>query len=167
MQGKLKKNWLRRLSTIAALVIGIGCVAGCSLDNAEEKLEITKGREMSAHKLIELNESTFTNQIQQGVTLVDFWAPWCGPCRMQLPILEKVAESAGSGVTVSKVNVDENPAIAGAYDVSSIPTMILFVDGRPVQRFVGVQKEGTLADAIEQAAMQSQSIAEAGSGSYR
>jgi len=102
-------------------------------------------------KAIELTEGTFKDTIQSGVTLVDFWAPWCGPCKMQLPILGKVAEIIGDRAVIAKVNVDEAPAAAAQFGVRSIPTLILFKDGSIVQQFIGVQQENTLLSAIETA----------------
>ncbi|MDT8391113.1 MAG: thioredoxin [Lentisphaeria bacterium] len=100
---------------------------------------------------IELTDTTFDKTIQSGVTLVDFWAPWCGPCRMQIPILADVAEAVGARAAVAKVNVDDAPAVAGRYGVRSIPTLILFKDGGAVNSFVGVQQKDTLLAAIEAA----------------
>ena len=79
-----------------------------------------------------------------GKVLVDFWAPWCGPCRMQTPILEKLAASGSINAKIFKVNTDENPEIAQKYGIVSIPTLILFNDGQEVERYVGVQPENVL-----------------------
>jgi thioredoxin 1 len=100
-------------------------------------------------KTTELSEATFTKTIQSGVTLVDFWAPWCGPCKMQIPILGKVAEAVGDRAVIAKLNVDDAPAVASQYGVRGIPTLILFNDGEEVNRFVGVQQENALLSAIE------------------
>ncbi|MDK2858546.1 MAG: thioredoxin 1 [Verrucomicrobiota bacterium] len=100
-------------------------------------------------KAIELTETTFNDTIRSGVTLVDFWAPWCGPCKMQIPILEKTAEAVGDRAVIAKLNVDEAPAVASQYGVRGIPTLILFKDGEEVNRFVGVQQEHALLSAIE------------------
>lgn len=86
--------------------------------------------------------------VSKNVTLVDFWAPWCGPCRLQLPILEKIAAAFAGRVQVVKVNVDENQPLAGRFGVSSIPTLYVFKDGAEVERFTGVQDEKTLANAL-------------------
>lgn len=102
-------------------------------------------------KPVELNDSTFKETIASGVTLVDFWAPWCGPCQMQIPILGKVAEAVGSRATIAKVNVDDTPVAASQYGVRGIPTLVLFKDGKEVNRFVGVQRENALLSAIETA----------------
>jgi thioredoxin 1 len=100
-------------------------------------------------KAIELTDGTFNETIRSGVTLVDFWAPWCGPCQMQIPILGKVAEAIGDRATIAKLNVDEFPAPATEYGVRGIPTIILFKNGEEIQRFVGVQQEKHLLSAIE------------------
>ena len=99
----------------------------------------------------ELNDSTFTETIKEGVTLVDFWAPWCAPCMMQGPIVESVAEKIGDRAKVAKVNVDEAQRAANELGIRAIPTVILFKDGKPVQQFVGVTQEGALLAAIEEA----------------
>lgn len=105
---------------------------------------------MSQHT-VELSDISFANQVQQGVTLVDFWAPWCGPCMMQGPILDELASKIKGKATVAKVNVDTAPEVATAYGIQSIPTLIIFRDGEVVRRFVGVQSEGELLAAVEEA----------------
>ncbi len=97
---------------------------------------------------VELNDINFDGQIQNGTTLVDFWAPWCGPCRMQGPILDRVATQTQGKATVAKVNVDDSPGVATTYGIQSIPTLILFRNGAAVRRFVGVQSEAALLAAI-------------------
>ena len=100
---------------------------------------------------ISLNNDTFEKQISNGVTLVDFWAEWCGPCRMQLPILEEVSEEIGERATVGKINVDHELELAQRFGVQSIPTLILFKDGEIVDKMVGVQAKETLVDKINNA----------------
>lgn len=84
--------------------------------------------------------------------LVDFWAPWCGPCRAQLPILERLASATDSPYRIAKVNVDEQEQLAVNHQVSSIPTLIVFRDGKPVRRLVGLQSEDSLRTALQDAA---------------
>ncbi|MCL2304967.1 MAG: thioredoxin [Planctomycetaceae bacterium] len=94
------------------------------------------------------SEEEFTDATKGGVALVDFFAPWCGPCRIQLPILQKLAAELGEKVKILKVNVDNLPRLALKFDVSNIPTLILLKDGNLANRFVGVQQETTLKNAI-------------------
>ena len=98
-----------------------------------------------------LTDATFEEAAGSGVALVDFWAPWCGPCQMQGPIIEQVAESFAGRVTVGKMEVDGNPRTAARFGVQSIPTLILFKDGEEAQRFVGVQNAATLTEALDAA----------------
>jgi thioredoxin 1 len=99
-------------------------------------------------KVKELNADDFASAIASGTVLVDFWAPWCGPCKMQAPILDKVADKVGDQVVIAKVNVDESPAIAAQFGVRSIPTLILFKDGEKVKDFIGVQQEAALVEVL-------------------
>jgi len=98
---------------------------------------------MSAN-IIDLNDNNFSSEISEGLVLVDFWAPWCGPCRMQTPILERLASSEGISARIMKLNTDEAPSIAQNMGIQAIPTLILFRDGVEVDRMVGVQTEELL-----------------------
>ncbi|MEK4439338.1 thioredoxin [Paenibacillus sp. FSL K6-2862] len=93
-------------------------------------------------------DKTFENDIQNGLTLVDFWAPWCGPCRMLAPVLDELDLEMGDEATITKLNVDENPIISQAFRVMSIPTLILFKDGKPIESLTGVQSKKALKNMI-------------------
>lgn len=104
-----------------------------------------------ANGILDLNESNFDETIARGVTLVDFWAPWCGPCKMQTPILEnQVVAQVGDQAVIAKVNVDENKSLAAKYSVKSIPAIYIFKDGEIVKRFTGLQRGDALIAAINE-----------------
>jgi len=96
----------------------------------------------------ELTSAEFDSVITSGITLVDFWAEWCYPCRMQGPILEKVAASIGEKARICKLNVDENRELAIQYGITGIPALFIFKDGKKVQEFIGLQPENTLVKAL-------------------
>lgn len=106
---------------------------------------------MAANQVKHLDGTSFADAVASGVGLVDFWAPWCWPCRMQGPILDQVAEAIGDSATIAKVNVDEAPGVASQFGISSIPTMIVLKDGQVVEQFVGIQQADTLLRALRQA----------------
>ncbi|WP_168121361.1 thioredoxin [Paenibacillus sp. HB172176] len=97
---------------------------------------------------VALTKDNFTDKVQSGVSLVDFWAPWCGPCKMQLPIVEELAGELEGQATIAKINVDEEPELASQFGVMSIPTLILFKDGQPVDKMVGLQSKDALKAKI-------------------
>ena len=106
---------------------------------------------MSAN-LISLNTTNFDASISEGVTLVDFWAPWCGPCQMLTPILEtQVAPAVAGRAKIAKVNVDESRDLAVKFGIKSIPALLVFKNGKLVQQMVGLQSGDALVKAIEAA----------------
>lgn len=100
--------------------------------------------------VIQLNDNTFDETVGGASLplLVDFWAEWCGPCKMVAPILDEIASEKPDWVTIAKLNVDDSPEIARRFGVMSIPTMILFKDGEEVLRLVGAKGKGQLIDEL-------------------
>ncbi|UCC96956.1 MAG: thioredoxin [Phycisphaerales bacterium] len=157
---------MRYLTTIhVAVLCGAVFLVGCSEETPPtEEPQSSQNQESSENRppspsppaeVVALNEATFDAQLEQGVALVDFWAAWCGPCKIQGPIVEQVAEQIGAAAKVAKLDVDAFPQIARRYNISSIPTLIVFKDGKVVQQFVGVTQAETLVSAI-QAALKAQ-----------
>jgi thioredoxin 1 len=101
--------------------------------------------------LKELSAADFDAAVAKGVTVVDFWAPWCGPCKMQTPILEKVAEAVAGRAVIAKVNVDDNRDLAVKYGIRGIPALLIFKDGQVTQTLVGLQQAAVLVQAISAA----------------
>ncbi len=101
---------------------------------------------------LEFTDSNFQTDVvdKGGVTVMDFWAPWCGPCRLIGPIIEKLHEEYNGKAQIGKVNVDDNPEVAMKYGVRSIPTIVILKDGEEVKRHVGVTTQANLAKLIDE-----------------
>ena len=102
-------------------------------------------------KPVEVNDSNFDQMVLQSKTpvLVDFWAAWCGPCRMVAPLVEELAGEYEGKVTMVKLNVDENTQIASQYGIMSIPTLLIFKDGAPVSNIVGFRPKAELQRSLD------------------
>ncbi|ACZ37587.1 thioredoxin [Sphaerobacter thermophilus] len=102
-------------------------------------------------KPVTVSDATFDQEVLKSdvPVLVDFWAVWCGPCRMVAPILDEIAEEKAGSLKVAKVNVDENARVAAQLGITSIPTLILYKDGQPVERIIGAHPKQRLLQQIE------------------
>jgi thioredoxin 1 len=98
-----------------------------------------------------LTDATFDDEVTKAPTpmIVDFWAPWCGPCRMVGPVIDQIAEEHAEKVSIGKVNVDENPGTASKYGIMSIPTIILFKDGEPAKKVIGARSKADFEREFE------------------
>ena len=99
----------------------------------------------------EFTDSNFQTEVVEASepVLVDFWAPWCGPCKMIAPTIDQIADEYSGKVRVGKVNTDQNPKVASMHQISAIPTVMLFKGGKVVERFVGVTPKAKFASALD------------------
>jgi thioredoxin 1 len=102
-------------------------------------------------KAIEVTDSTFEQEVLQSTqpVLVDFWAVWCGPCRAVAPVVEEIAGDYEGKLKVMKLDVDDNPRTASAYGVQSIPTLLVFKDGKPAERIIGAVPKKVIVDKLQ------------------
>jgi thioredoxin 1 len=105
---------------------------------------------MASEHLLQLTDASFNSTVASSpILLVDFWAPWCGPCKMIGPIIDEIAEELAGKVTVAKVNVDDCPAIAAEHRISAIPTIMIFRDGQLVDRSTGLASKSALLEKLK------------------
>ena len=102
-----------------------------------------------AGNITETNDNTFQDTVTNGVVLVDFWAPWCGPCRRLNPILEELSQEYSDKVTFAKLNTDENPETGARFGIMSIPTMLVFKNGEKVDQLVGAHPKENIKATLE------------------
>lgn len=148
---KLKNyTWMFILATaILAVVSTSVCCKGNAANKKTNSINVIPKENTSAGGgVIVLNDQNFAETIKKGVTLVDFWATWCRPCRMQAPIIEEVSAQMLGKAAICKLDVDQNPNISQKYNVQSIPTMLIFKDGKLVSMFVGVTSKDIIISEL-------------------
>ena len=106
---------------------------------------------LGGEMVVELTDANFDKEVlqQEGIVMVDFWAPWCGPCQIMGPIVEEIGKEYEGKVKVGKVNVDENPVVSSRFQITSIPTLLIFKNGIVVKQLVGIQTKETLQEELD------------------
>lgn len=132
---------------IAVVVIAVVAVLIMRSYNKMKNAPVVAESELIEH----LTAQNFAHKTKSGIVLVDFWADWCMPCKMMAPILNEVAEATEGTATIYKLNVDEQQQMAAKYGIRNIPTMILFKDGKEVERIIGVKPKDYIISSINKA----------------
>ena len=132
---------------IAVAVLAVLAIMVIRSYNKMKNAPAIKESELIEH----LTAQNFANKTKNGVVLVDFWADWCMPCKMMAPILNDVAEESGGKARVYKLNVDEQQQVAARYGIRNIPTLILYKNGKEVERIIGVKQKDYILSRIQEA----------------
>jgi thioredoxin 2 len=150
-----------RSFTIMSETMLIRC-ASCGATNRVPQAKLTQGLRATCgsckaslpagERPVTVTDATFASLVEGSPlpVLVDMWAEWCGPCRMVAPVIDELAGAMGGQVRIAKLNVDENPGTASRFGVQSIPTLLVFKDGREIDRMVGVQPKPEIVRRLEQ-----------------
>jgi len=132
--------WIPAIILVALLII--------SFYKRYSMIKNMDSKAVDSPNLIILTDSSYKKQIKTGVTLIDFWAPWCMPCKVQGPIISDVANEMADKAAICKINIDQNKRAAAEFGVRSIPTIIIFKNGKIVKQLVGVKSKAVLVKAL-------------------
>jgi len=135
---------------IAVFIIGTALFGYFVYEQVYRRMLTGDNSQSQNSQVIELTQETFDNTISEGLVLVEFGAPWCGACRRQAPITEQLAATIGERALITKLNVDNYGNIASRFQIQSIPAIIIFKDGNPVSKFVGLTQKEVLENAISE-----------------
>ncbi len=130
---------------IILVVIAVLALFGFGAYKSKKVADVKK-----SPKIKVLEKKNFKPAIRKGLVLVDFWAAWCGPCKMMAPLLNEIADDPNNGITVAKVNVEYQKNLAAQFNIRSIPTLILFLDGKEVKRLVGFKTKKAILKEIKE-----------------
>jgi thioredoxin 1 len=128
---------IKNSASLVFLLLTVFLNVSCNNNNVSEK------------NIILLTQDNFDKTKSEGIVLVDFWATWCKPCRIQGPIVAEIAEQYKGKLTVGKCDIDQNRDLADTYNIQSIPTLIIFKDGAPVGTLIGLQSKGSMEELID------------------
>jgi thioredoxin len=128
---------IKNSASLVFLLLTVFLNVSCNNNNASEK------------NIILLTQDNFDKTKSEGIVLVDFWATWCKPCRIQGPIVAEIAEQYKGKLTVGKCDIDQNRDLADTYNIQSIPTLIIFKDGAPIETLIGLQSKGSMEELID------------------
>jgi len=134
------------------LWIPVGILLGLLAAAMYKRFHMIKNLETAPNSvhLKELTDASFKKTIQKGVSLVDFWAPWCMPCKIQGPVVNEVADLMHEKANICKLNIDENQRTAAELGIKSIPTIVVFKNGKPIKKLVGVKTKSVLVKAVDE-----------------
>lgn len=134
-------------TTLIAIVLIIAIV---SFFYYSAKASLSKTASTPTHQnILQLTDENINREMHDKIVLVDFWAAWCAPCRMMNPILNELVDEISTNCRIGKVNIEEHPTLAQRFNVRSIPTMIIFMDGKEVHRMVGIRSKDQILKAID------------------